>query len=150
VSLHRGQAHDQPISQQQPRRAEHCSRRRGHFSTLYWAQEKYEEALPYYEQCLPIHREVGNKAGEGSPLNNIATIYDAQGKPSKALEYQKQALEIRRELGDRAGEAVICWNIGYTYYNPVQGVTVLVKYNPVGVWCGGIPALKGQYISSPV
>lgn len=75
----------------------------------------YEQAVQYFEQCLPIMREVGDKIGEGTTLNNIGAIYDAQGKPAKAVEYHQQSLAIRWEQGDRAGEAQSCWNIGRTY-----------------------------------
>ncbi|MCW5206096.1 tetratricopeptide repeat protein, partial [Desulfobulbus sp. F5] len=40
---------------------------------------KYKEALPLYEQSLAINREIGDRAGEGTTLNNISQIYDARG-----------------------------------------------------------------------
>ena len=73
--------------------------------------------MQYYEQCLPIRQEVGDKIGEGTTLNNIATIYRSQGKYKKALEYYKQALVIAQELGNRDGEARTLCNIGLTYKN---------------------------------
>jgi len=62
-------------------------------------------ALEYYEQALPIHREVGNRAVEATTLNNIGMVYDALGECRRALEYFEQALTIVREVGDRANEA---------------------------------------------
>ena len=76
---------------------------------------KYKEALPLYEQSLAIRQEIGDRAGEGTTLNNISQIYKARGDYAAALKYLEQSLVIRREIGDRAGEAVTSWNIGMIY-----------------------------------
>ena len=39
-------------------------------------------ALDYYEQALPIRREVGDRAGEATTLNNIGAVYDGLGRPA--------------------------------------------------------------------
>ena len=39
-------------------------------------------ALDYYEQALPIRREVGDRAGEATTLNNIGRVYDGLGDGS--------------------------------------------------------------------
>ena len=64
-----------------------------------------EKALNY-QQALVIHREVGDRSGEGTTLNNIGTIYDNLGQQDEALDTYQQALAIRREVGDRYGEGV--------------------------------------------
>ncbi|MFI7600982.1 tetratricopeptide repeat protein, partial [Actinoplanes sp. NPDC049681] len=71
-----------------------------------------QQALTYYQQALPIRREVGDRAGEATTLNNIGSVYDGLGDPQQALTYYQQALPIRREVGDRAGEATTLNNIG--------------------------------------
>ena len=76
---------------------------------------KYKEALPLFEQSLAIDQEIGDKAGEGTTLNNISQIYDAKGDYGTALKYLEQSLAIRKEIGDKAGEAVTSWNIGMIY-----------------------------------
>jgi tetratricopeptide (TPR) repeat protein len=81
----------------------------------YRHQGDNETALTYYEQCLSIRREIGDKIGEGMTLNNMAMINDTQEKLGNVLEYKEQYLAICRDLGDRVGEAVSCWNIGTTY-----------------------------------
>ena len=65
-----------------------------------------QQALDYYQQALPIRREVGDRAGEAATLNNIGLVYDGLGDRQRALDYYQQALPILREVGDRAGEAV--------------------------------------------
>ncbi|MGX9728026.1 MAG: tetratricopeptide repeat protein [Candidatus Electronema sp. VV] len=74
---------------------------------------KYKEALPLYEQSLVIRQEIGDKAGEGTTLNNLATIAYAKGDRTTTLKYLEQSLSISREIGDRRGEAVMSWNIGW-------------------------------------
>jgi tetratricopeptide (TPR) repeat protein len=56
-------------------------------------------------------REVGNRAGEATTLNNIGLVYRSLGELQRALEYYQQALPIRREVGNRAGEAVTRYNM---------------------------------------
>ncbi len=70
------------------------------------------KALDYYEQALPVLRELGDRAGEATTLNNIGMVWDDLGEKHKALDYYQQALPIRRAVGDRAGEAVTLSNIG--------------------------------------
>ncbi|MBQ0994934.1 tetratricopeptide repeat protein, partial [Micromonospora sp. H61] len=69
------------------------------------------QALVYYEQALPIRREIGDRAGEAVTLNNIGGVYAGLGDRQRALVYYEQALPIRREIGDRAGEAASRYNI---------------------------------------
>ncbi len=74
-----------------------------------------QEALNYYQQALPISREVGDRPGEAVTLNNLGTVYTNIGQPQEALNYYQQALPIRREVGDRPGEARTLNNLGAVY-----------------------------------
>src|SRR5215475_11778391 len=58
-------------------------------------------ALDDFQQALPICREVGDRAGEATTLNNIGMVYDRRGDGDSALRHYEQALPIRREVGDR-------------------------------------------------
>ena len=53
---------------------------------------KYNDALPLYEQSLMLSREISNRAGESTTLNNIGHIYQVWGKYNKALSYLTRAL----------------------------------------------------------
>jgi tetratricopeptide (TPR) repeat protein len=77
---------------------------------------KQQEALSYYKQALAIYREVGDRGGEGTTLNNLGAVYDDLGKQQEALSYYEQALAIRREVSDRGGEGETLWNIGALYF----------------------------------
>ena len=58
---------------------------------------------------------MGDRAGEGTTLNNIGLVYDNQGNYGEALSYYEESLAIRREVGDRAGEGTTLSNIGLVY-----------------------------------
>ena len=74
-------------------------------AAVYQATGQPQRALEVYEQALPMRREVGDRAGEATTLNNMALVYQATGQPQRALELYEQALPLMREVGDRAGEA---------------------------------------------
>jgi len=76
---------------------------------------EYQKALPLFEQSLAISQEIGDRAGEGTTLNNISQIYDARGNYDTALKYLEQSLAISREIGDRAGEGTTLNNISQIY-----------------------------------
>ena len=90
-------------------------------ATLLWAANSRlklglpYEALAFYNQALPICREVGDRAGEAATLTNIGSVYNGLGDRVQALAFYNQALPIRREVGDRAGEAVTRYNVAMIY-----------------------------------
>ncbi len=71
--------------------------------------------MKYYNQALPIQREVGDHSGEATTLTSIGAVFDDIGQPEEALNFYNQALPIRREVGDRRGEATTLNNIGFVY-----------------------------------
>ena len=75
----------------------------------------FRVALPYFQQSLQISQEIGDKAGEGTTLNNISQIYDARGDYDTALRYLQQVLQIMREIGDKAHEGGTLNNISQIF-----------------------------------
>ena len=63
----------------------------------------YDTALRYLEESLAILRAIGNRAGEGTTLNNLSALCHARGDYT-ALRYLEESLAILRAIGDRAGE----------------------------------------------
>ena len=61
---------------------------------VYDALGDKQKALAYYEQALPLSRQVGDKGGEATTLNNLGGVYDALGDKQKALAYYEQALPL--------------------------------------------------------
>jgi tetratricopeptide (TPR) repeat protein len=85
--------------------------------------------LNYYNQALPIWREVNHRSGEAASLNNIGSVYRYNGQWEKALKYSKLALPITQEVNDRAGEATTLSNIGTVYANIGQPQEALKYFN---------------------
>jgi tetratricopeptide (TPR) repeat protein len=84
------------------------------------AQEKtgnLTAALGYYEQALPIYREVGDRAGEANTLNNIGMVHHDRGEGQTALGLYEEALPILQEVGDRAVEAAVLNNFGLVHHD---------------------------------
>jgi tetratricopeptide (TPR) repeat protein len=77
-------------------------------------------ALKNYEQSLYISKDIGNKEGMASALNNIGGAYGTLGQRQKALHYLKQALPIHQEIGDLDGEMRTRWWLGGLYQEEGQ------------------------------
>ena len=76
----------------------------------------YKAALGYLQQALAISQAIGDRAGEGTTLNNISGIYHAQGDYETALGYLKQSLAIFQEIGDVAGLCASLFNLGLFHW----------------------------------
>ena len=62
-----------------------------------WGQG--EQALDYYQQALPIRREVGDRAGEAVTRFNLAMVYRGQGQLDRAVAELEQVVELDRQIG---------------------------------------------------
>lgn len=60
----------------------------------YYQQNKYEEALDWYNKAITMHKESGNFRGEGHVLSNMGLIYWKQGALPTAVEYYLRSLKI--------------------------------------------------------
>ncbi|MHC5728996.1 MAG: tetratricopeptide repeat protein, partial [Nostoc sp.] len=69
-------------------------------ATFYNGQGLYNQALPWYEQCLEvIKKRLGDEHPDvASSLNNLASLYRSQGRYSEAEPLYIQALALRRKL----------------------------------------------------
>ena len=100
----------------------------------------FQHALPFMEQSLAIQQQIGDRAGEGTTLNNISQIFKAQGDYETALTYLKQSLAICQQIGDKAGYCVTLFNMGHIHAQNKQmqeavgaWVTVYVMARPMGL-----------------
>jgi len=76
------------------------------------------------EQSLKIRQQIGDRAGEGTTLNNLATNAHAKGDYDIALRYLEQSLKIRQQIGDRAGMYPALHNMAVIYLqqkNDIEG-----------------------------
>jgi len=74
-----------------------------------------QDALRLLEQALSITKEVGDRGGEATTLNNMAAVYSEIGRPQDALPLLEQALPMLKEVGDHAGEAATLNNMALAY-----------------------------------
>ncbi|MEA5545869.1 CHAT domain-containing tetratricopeptide repeat protein, partial [Limnoraphis robusta CCNP1324] len=96
---------------------------------VYDALGDRQTALDFYNQSLPLTRQVGDKAGEAVTLNNIRFVYSALGDSQTALDFYNQSLPLTRQVGDKAGEATTLNNIGSVYNALGDRQTALEFYN---------------------
>ncbi|HEU5380631.1 MAG TPA: tetratricopeptide repeat protein [Ktedonobacteraceae bacterium] len=90
-----------------------------------------QRALGFYEQALPILREVGNRRGEAMVLNGLAVTYHRLGQVNRPLEFYEQCLQIFREVDDRGGEASTLNNMAGVYCDIGQPHRALAFYEEV-------------------
>jgi len=87
------------------------------------------EAIKYFNQALPLYRQMGERSGEALTLNDMGPAYAGLGQKQKSIEVYNQALAIWRELGGRPGEALTLNNIGRFYRDLGQNQTAMDYYN---------------------
>lgn len=79
---------------------------------LAYRQGDYVRARSLHEQSLEIKRELGDRAGIASSLDNLGLIARDQGDYPKARTLHEEGLAIRRELNDRVNIAPSLNNLG--------------------------------------
>ncbi len=78
---------------------------------------QYQRAIEFFQQSLEIFRDIGDRNGEGSSLNNLGNAYRSLGQYQRAIEFHQQSLEIKRDIGDIRGEANTWYNLGLSLEN---------------------------------
>ena len=66
-----------------------------------------EEAEQYTAQALQLHRQIGDRAGEGNALRLLGDILAANGRSPEALTCYQTALSLSQAVGDRHNETLI-------------------------------------------
>ena len=82
---------------------------------VYNVMGELRKALDYYNQALPVFRQVGNLNGVSMTLDNMGEAYQTLGELEKALDSFNQALSIFRQAADRENEASALVNIATVY-----------------------------------
>ena len=93
------------------------------------------QGLDYYNQALPLWREVGNRSGVALALYDIGRIHYQLGEPQTALDFYSQALDIWRETQDHRGMAAALNHIGRAYADLGQRDKALdLDYQALSAW----------------
>ena len=64
-----------------------------------------------FDAALAVYRQIGQKHGEVSVLNNLASLLREQSKYNEAIQIFEQIIPICREIGDRISEAIALTNL---------------------------------------
>ena len=88
-----------------------------------------QKALGFYNQALPLTRQVGNRGGEAAVLTGIGGVYSNLGEQQKALDFYNLALPLSQEVGDRGEEAAVLISIGAIYSDLGEQQKALSFYN---------------------
>ena len=80
--------------------------------SFFYRRTYWEEWLVSHDVALDSVRQIGDRQGEASVLNNIGMAY-ARRRMEEGVRYFQQTLDIRREIGDRRGEAQAANNAAY-------------------------------------
>ena len=56
-------------------------------------------AIGYYEQCLTIHREIGDRQGEAFGSWNLGDLYARQGDLARAAQLMQVCVDFERQIG---------------------------------------------------
>lgn len=72
----------------------------------------YRRAVAFLQECLALRRELGDRRGMASSLNNLANVFADQGDYAEARALHEESLNLYQELGDRLGTAYLLDNLG--------------------------------------
>jgi DNA-binding SARP family transcriptional activator/tetratricopeptide (TPR) repeat protein len=73
---------------------------------------RHHEAEPVLAEALAIRREIGDTAGEGLTLNNLAVLAHRRSDITAVLSLLHSAVALHRRTGNRDGEAMALSNLG--------------------------------------
>jgi DNA-binding SARP family transcriptional activator len=80
--------------------------------TLAYFEGDYPAASAHIEECLAIHRQVGDKRGVAGSLNTLGLILMEEGKREQAGLLMEESLALFREIEDKRGIARGLMNLG--------------------------------------
>jgi predicted ATPase/DNA-binding SARP family transcriptional activator/DNA-binding CsgD family transcriptional regulator len=79
---------------------------------LAWEQGDYASAMVLHEESLSLRRQMRDRPGVASSLNNVGLVALYIGDYERATELHEESLALRRELGDARGSAASLHNLG--------------------------------------
>ncbi len=85
--------------------------------STYYLLEDLKNAIPYFERCVLLDREAGDKKLEADDNTFLAMIYEASGDFPAAIQTYQKSIDVYRTVGDKRGEAVALINIGKIFFD---------------------------------
>lgn len=110
---------------------------------VFFFQEKWDDALVFYERALQIAQKKKEERGISIAYNNMANIYQKKGNTQEAYSYYNKALDIQRANGDSVSMCNSLMNIGTIMineknpedsYKPLkEALTIASKINDIEI-----------------
>jgi tetratricopeptide (TPR) repeat protein len=82
---------------------------------VYFALERYQQALDFHLKALSIRKEIGNQNLIGDSLNNCGNCYLKLGNLPLAMDHLTRAFEVKKRIKDARGEAYALVNLAKFY-----------------------------------
>ena len=95
---------------------------------IYFNKRDMSLALKYYQQTLPIFKDLDEKYYVADCYKNIGEIYFMQNNFGKALEYLNESLKIKEEIEDKQGIAECFLSIG-KIYGELEKASLSISFN---------------------
>ncbi len=77
-----------------------------------WSKADYAAARAFHEEGLSLFREMGDKWGISSSLNNLGLVFLDQGDVATARALSEESLGLFREMDDKWGITLAVINVG--------------------------------------
>src|SRR5690606_24288556 len=68
-------------------------------ASIHWKLERYDLSMAVYREALEIHRQIGDRVGEGDVLHNIGLVLYAQRHMDEALASYQAAIDAWAKVG---------------------------------------------------
>jgi len=76
-----------------------------------------KEVISYWQKCLTIFEERGDKKGQAQALHSMAYVHDSERRYQLAVELYDKSLALSQETGDRKLTALIFNGLGLSHTN---------------------------------
>ncbi len=83
----------------------------------YYYQSQYEEAIPYFEDCLELAKELNLTIKEGNAWSALGTAYSKLGNFEKAIVHLEQAIHFYKENDVRYANTLNMLGVAYDGVN---------------------------------
>jgi len=89
--------------------------------TMYYASQKYDQALDYYQKSLQVYQNGGAITGTAAGLYNIALTYSVTNRFEQALEAYQRCIEFAEKHNEKGIVANSLCNVGIVLLNSKRG-----------------------------
>jgi predicted ATPase len=82
----------------------------------HYVNQNPAQAIEYYEECVAIYRQHGEKYYLSQTLSKLGEAYQLIGHTELTFKYVHEAYQLQREIGDQMGESETLRALGMTAF----------------------------------